>query len=190
MFCRKCKVYLDPHIETSDGYYYSGLQIACNYSLVQKGTSYYPDVAVFANFRECNGVASCVGSTFFRDGPEVILEIGRDGLHVPHIYTVYRDDDPHMIPAGTVGIVLWNSVLAWRFGDSCIRLVGASGMAMEVCEYHQFMWSYPSTAPYYGLCGFFDGTYNMMDDFTDHRRAEESPMSQYSVEGGICLSFS
>ncbi|XP_063586924.1 uncharacterized protein LOC134764273 [Penaeus indicus] len=85
-----------------------------------------------------------------------------------------------MIPAGTVGIVLWNSVLAWRFGDSCIRLVGASGMAMEVCEYHQFMWSYPSTAPYYGLCGFFDGTYNMMDDFTD-RKNETFSLSPYSI---------
>ncbi|XP_037777576.1 uncharacterized protein LOC119574429 [Penaeus monodon] len=163
--CGKCKVYLDPHIETSDGYYYNGVQSACNYSLVQEGTSYHPDVAVFAKFRECNGVASCVGSTFFRDGPEVIVEIGRNGLQVPDIYKVYLDDNPYTIPEGTVGRVLWSSVLAWRFGDSCIRLVGTSGVAMEVCAYHLCMWSHPHFAPYYGLCGFFDGTYNMTDDF-------------------------
>lgn len=47
---RKCRVYLDPHIQTSDGYHYSNLQDACNYSLIQRGGSYHPDVAIFADF--------------------------------------------------------------------------------------------------------------------------------------------
>ncbi|XP_042882397.1 uncharacterized protein LOC122259589 [Penaeus japonicus] len=178
--CRKCRVYLDPHLQTSDGYHYSNLQDACNYSLIQRGGSYHPDVAIFADFGKCNGEASCIHSTSFRDSPDVIVEIGRDGLNDPAIYTVYLDDVAFTIPTDGVSTVLWSSVLAWRFGDSCIRLVGASGLGMEVCEFHQFMWSHPNNSPYYGLCGFFDGSYNMTDDFQG-RMNEKYLLSYYSI---------
>lgn len=44
---------------------------------------------------------------------------------------VYLDGAPYTIPAGAVGRVPGSSVLAWRFEDSCIRLVGASGLAVR-----------------------------------------------------------
>ncbi|ROT83553.1 hypothetical protein C7M84_023270 [Penaeus vannamei] len=45
-------------------------------------------------------------------------------------------------------------------------LDAANIFTMEQCEFHQFMWSHPDSAPYYGVCGLYTGDGDMSDDLT------------------------
>ncbi|XP_042882398.1 uncharacterized protein LOC122259590 [Penaeus japonicus] len=176
--CGQCSVFLDPHVTTSNGYTYSHLQSPCNYSLIQPGLTFEPEFAIFSNFEKCNDVGSCIGSSFFKDNPETVVEIGRDGIDSTSIFTVHLGDDAYAIPPVGATLVPGTSVLVWRSGDSCIQLAGSNGLSMEACVHYQFMWSYPSSSPYYGLCGLFD---DGVDNDLTMRSNFTLPLNFYSV---------
>ncbi|XP_047474866.1 uncharacterized protein LOC125029119 isoform X2 [Penaeus chinensis] len=177
--CGKCSVFLDPHITTSDGYTFELIQDACKYSLIQTGLTYSPDVGISGQFKYCKGSGSCPGETVFKDGNDSV-EIGRDGLDAPNIFTVYVGEEAFTILNGNPTYLPGTSMLAWRSGKSCVQLLGESGLSMEKCEYHQFMWSHPNNAPYYGLCGFFEGNNSVSNDLT-LRTGAEAPLDMFMV---------
>lgn len=76
---KMCKVYNDPHFTTYDGYLYHWHGL-CNYTITQKGRSYYPRIGVFSDFQPCFGGPSCLHITTFRNDDNTLLSLSHSIL--------------------------------------------------------------------------------------------------------------
>ncbi|XP_076049585.1 mucin-5AC-like [Oratosquilla oratoria] len=80
-YCRCGRVYMDPHMQTFDGDYFSW-QLRCNHTIVQTvsledGSTHEPKTAVYSHFVDCGAIfregPACVATSVFRDTPNSIF---------------------------------------------------------------------------------------------------------------------
>ncbi|XP_068207542.1 mucin-2-like [Palaemon carinicauda] len=160
--CKSCHVYDDPHIISFDGYRYDW-HGHCNYSLAQRGFGFQPQWGVFSDFKACNGLASCLHRTTFKDNCHTVIT-----LDCGAVTTLYVNGEEFTVPEVGVHPVESSSgehpVLTWRAGQ-CVVLLGSSKIAIHHCPHRIDIWAYPNHAENTeGLCGHFD--FNVKNDFT------------------------
>ncbi|XP_071535913.1 LOW QUALITY PROTEIN: mucin-2-like [Panulirus ornatus] len=161
--CRHCCLHDDPHIYTFDDYQYDW-HGTCNYSVAQTDHTFYPEAAIFSDFQPCNGRASCLQHTTFRDNPHTIISLDN-----ADVFTMLVNGDPYVVAETGVEAVRSSgrvhSVLAWRNGH-CAMLLGSSRLMLQHCRYRLDVWAHPSHADNLnGLCGHYN--FYREDDFTD-----------------------
>lgn len=171
--CGMCNLHNDPHITTFDSFYYNW-HGKCNYSISQHEFGYQEKYGIYGQFRQCNGLASCIDVTTFTDNPNTVIEITYNGAqnvlvnNVPYVVSSSFE----MINVGGLS----HPVFAMRFKD-CNFFFGSQGLMLLTCKNQVFVWAYPDLKDQLnGLCGH----YNMeqADDFTD-RDGAVLPLTSY-----------
>ncbi|XP_042242579.1 mucin-5B-like [Homarus americanus] len=181
--CKLCEVFNDPHFWSFDRqrFDYHG---DCTYTLAQNYFSLTPQYGIFAEFKRCYTVPTCVHKTTYQDNPNLSIEIGATGLAAPDIYnilvngqktTVTADDYAQKVTVGGVE----QDVLVWRQG-ACVRVLGSKGLVLQQCKNRIDVWAHPKLSGIvHGLCGTPDGNAN--NEFTT-RDQGQLPHQHYAPE--------
>ncbi|XP_042235032.1 von Willebrand factor-like [Homarus americanus] len=172
--CKHCYLYNDPHIRTFDDYRYDW-HGTCNYSVAQSDFTYKPDVGIFSDFESCNGRASCLAHTTFKDNPHTAITIWSED-----VFNLVVNGDTYVVPVAGAHAVqsdgVNHPVLAWRDGG-CVYLLGSSKLVVQHCRHRLDVWAYPSLVNQLdGLCGHYN--FYQDDDFTS-RTMEVHPLQYW-----------
>ncbi|XP_068249562.1 mucin-2-like [Palaemon carinicauda] len=173
--CSHCSLYNDPHIRTLDGTRYDW-HGRCNYSVAQTYYTTKPDIGVFSQFKSCNGIASCLTHTTYRNDPNTIITLDNGDVSRVKV-NGYENEIESVVNQltsedGTV------PVLAWKH-ENCIFLMGSSKLLILHCPHRLDIWAHKfHTERLNGLCGHFNGLPE--DDFTD-RDGSIHPISYWPM---------
>ncbi|KAG7167623.1 Mucin-5B-like 2, partial [Homarus americanus] len=192
--CKQCEVFNDPHFWSFDRHRFD-YHGECTYALTQEQFSQSPSFGVFAEFKKCYKVPSCVHKTIFKDNPKLVIKIGETGLNNPNIFNLLVNGETFTIPADNNAHRLKvknldHDVLVWRHG-ACVRILGSMGLVK--CQNRIDVWAHKVLkGKIYGLCGTFDDNKN--NDFTS-RSKQQFPLQylapanfaeSWKTQGGHC----
>lgn len=160
--CEMCRFQNDPHITTYDGYHYDW-HGTCNYSMSQPNFGYQESFGIYGQYKQCNGLASCVDITTFQDNPHTVIQVTAG--QGPNVLV---NNNPFVVQGNVEGLPVGDPsqpVLSWTDG-SCNWFLGSQGFLLMTCAGEIYIWAYPNlVGQLNGLCGHL--SLYQPDDFTD-----------------------
>merc|ERR1712212_202213 len=175
--CERCDTYMDPHIKTFDARKtpnnWYDVHIPCTFSMVEKVHNVQTITAVrqmaemygvYAKFSECWAGVTCVDKITYVDSMNTVVDIDTDSLHLIHLngqFNTIKDEPTKLCDESGIN----HQVYAWRY-YGCIRLVGSTGIALQICKnYFRILAHSHMSEKIGGLCGKFN--FYDQDDHTD-----------------------